>query len=102
MSCTNGSDGGPAALTGQLSDYALGAAPPAIAAAATMRINGFNAGSDVHTLALRPLGGARLCATPILTTGVTAALTVTNISPGTYQLFCTLHPSSMQANVTVA
>jgi plastocyanin len=101
-SCANGSDGGPADLTGLLSDYALDASPSALAATATLRVSAVNAGSDAHTLAIRPLGGARLCATPTLAGGITATLTVTNISPGTYQLFCTLHPASMNANVTVS
>jgi plastocyanin len=100
--CTTSGSGAPADVTGQLVDYGLSLAPAMLAAAPTLRVRGINQGSDGHTIALRPLGGSRLCATPLITTGLAAAFELTNVPPGVYQLFCTLHPSSMQATFTIS
>jgi plastocyanin len=101
IGCTRTGDATPADLTGRLLDYDLELSPASLAAAPALRVRGVNQGSDTHTLAIRPLGGARLCATANITTGLAAAFELTNVPPGTYQLFCTLHPASMQANFTV-
>jgi len=100
--CTATAGGTPADVTGQLSDYALSLAPPSVAAAPTLRVRGVNVGSDTHTIAIRPLGGARLCATPAITGGNSDTFAITNLAPGTYQIYCTLHPSSMQATFGVS
>jgi plastocyanin len=100
--CTATGGGTPADVTGQLSDYALGLAPSSVPAAPTLRVRGVNVGSDTHTIAIRPLGGALLCATPAITGGNSDTFAITNLVAGTYQIYCTIHPSSMQATFTVS
>lgn len=100
--CTATGGGAPADVTGQLSDYALALAPSSLPAAPTLRVHGVNAGSDTHTIAIRPLGGARLCATPAIAGGASDTFAITNLAPGVYQVYCTLHPASMQATFSVS
>ena len=100
-SCTPTGGGTPVDVTGQLSDYALSLSTGSVPAAATLRVRGVNGGSDTHQIAIRPLGLARLCATPLIGGGLSDTFAIANLAPGTYEIYCTLHSNSMHATLTV-
>ena len=100
-SCTPTVGGTPADVTGQLSDYALSLSTGSVPAGATLRVRGVNGGSDTHQIAIRPLGQMRLCATPIIGGGLSDTFEIANLAPGTYEIYCTLHPNSMHATLTL-
>jgi len=100
-SCTPTGDSTPVDVTGQLSDYALSLSTGSVPAAATLRVRGVNGGSYTHQIAIRPLGLARLCATPLIGGGLSDTFAIANLAPGTYEIYCTLHSNSMHATLTV-
>jgi plastocyanin len=102
VSCTGTGGGTTADATGTLSNYQIGLAPTAVAAAAMLRFRGVNTpGSTTHNLSLRDSGNTWLCGTPNLPAGSSETFIVTNLPAGSYELYCTLHPSSMHAALTV-
>jgi plastocyanin len=97
---TNG--GTPADASGTLTDEHLALTTTSLTVAATLRIRGVNQGAENHTIAIRQMAGsARICGTPNITPGTENTFAVSNLPPGTYQIYCTIHPSSMQQTVTV-
>ena len=100
-SCTSTGGGTPVDVTGQLSDYALSLAPGTLPASPAIRVRGINGGSDAHTIAIRRPGESRLCATPVITGGLGDTFVIRNLQPGTYEIYCTLHPGSMHASLTL-
>jgi plastocyanin len=103
VGCTASGGGTPADATGTLSDFQIDLAPTAVAAAATLRFRGVNTpGSSTHNLSLRDSGNTRLCGTPNLTAGTAETFIVTNLPPGGYELYCTIHPGSMHEALTVS
>jgi plastocyanin len=68
-----------------------------------LRFRGVNTpGSTTHNLSLRDSGNTRLCGTPNLTAGAAETFIVTNLPPGSYELYCTIHPNSMHEALTVS
>lgn len=68
--------------------------PTSVVSAATLRFRCVNTpGSNTHSLALRPSGGAKLCGTPNLPAGAADTFVVTNLLPGSYQIYCTINAS---------
>lgn len=43
----------------------------------------------------------KLCGTPNLTAGAAETFIVTNLPPGSYELYCTIHPNSMHEALAV-
>ena len=102
VGCTATGGGTAADATGTLSDFQINLAPTAVAAAATLRFRGVNTpGSTTHNLSLRDSGNAKLCGTPNLTAGAAETFIVTNLPPGSYELYCTIHPNSMHEALAV-
>jgi plastocyanin len=92
LTCTT--DSGPSAdVTGTLSDYAIAAVPSTVAATPSLRIRGVYpaGGADQHNLSLRDSHGTLLCGTSNLVAGQAQTFVVTNLPPGTYELYCTIH-----------
>jgi plastocyanin len=102
IGCTASGGGTTADATGTLSDYAVALAPAGVASAATLRFRGVNDGADTHNLSLRDSGNHKLCGTPNLTGGQAETFVVTNLPPGTYELYCTIHSGSMHQTLTVS
>jgi plastocyanin len=74
-----------------------------VASAATLRFRGLNqAASTTHNLSLRQGNGAKICGTPNLAGGATETFIVTNLPPGSYTLYCAIHPTSMHQVLTVS
>jgi hypothetical protein len=89
--CTAGGDVPGADVTGTLSDYSIALSAPSVASAPTLRFRGvYGTGVDVHNFTLRNSSLQTLCGTTNLTSGA-ATFTVTNLPPGSYELFCTFH-----------
>jgi plastocyanin len=102
VGCTATGGGPTADATGTLSDFQIDLAPTAVAAAATLRFRGVNTpGSTTHNLSLRDSGNTRLCGTPNLGAGAAETFIVTNLPPGRYELYCTIHPNSMHEALAV-
>jgi plastocyanin len=73
-----------------------------VAAAATLRFRGVSQpGSTTHNLSLRTTTGMKLCGTPNLAGGTADTFAVTGLAPGSYVIYCTIHPVSMQQPLTV-
>jgi plastocyanin len=102
IGCTTSGGGTTADSTGTLSDYALAISPAGVASALALRFRGVNAGADTHNLSLRDSGNHKLCGTPNLTGGQAETFVVTNLPPGTYELYCTIHSGSMHQALTVS
>jgi plastocyanin len=102
VGCTTSGGGPTADATGTLSDYALALAPASVASAPALRFRGMNQGADTHNLSLRDSGNHKLCGTPNLTSGQAETFIVTNLPPGTYELYCTIHSGSMHQTLTVS
>ncbi len=92
LTCTT-DNGTSADVTGTLSDYAIAAVPPAVSVAPTLRFRGVypTGGTDQHNLSLRDSHGTFLCGTRNLVAGEAQTFVVTNLPPGTYELYCTIH-----------
>ena len=92
LTCTTDS-GTSADVTGTLSDYAIAAVPSAVSVAPTLRFRGVypTGGADQHNLSLRDSHGTFLCGTRNLVGGEAQTFVVTNLPPGTYELYCTIH-----------
>jgi plastocyanin len=101
IGCTTSGGGTTAEATGTLSDYALALAPASVSSAPSLRFRGVNQGADTHNLSLRDAGNHKLCGTPNLTGGQAETFIVTNLPPGTYELYCTIHSGSMHQTLTV-
>lgn len=88
--------------TGLLTNFAIGGLPATVPSAPALRFRGVNqTPMTTHNLTLRTVGGAQaLCGTGNLAGGAASTFTVTNLAPGTYQLYCTIH-APMVANITV-
>jgi plastocyanin len=100
--CTAAGGGPTADATGTLSDFQIALAPTSVAAAATLRFRGVNTpGSTIHNLSLRDSANTFLCGTPNLTAGSAETFVVTNLPPGGYELYCTIHPGFMHVALTV-
>src|SRR4051812_6380122 len=103
VGCTAGGGGTPGNEPGTHSDFQVPLAPTAVAAAATLRFRGVNTpGSSTHNLSLRDSGNTRLSGTPNPTAGTAETFIVTNLPPGGYELYCTIHPGSMHEALTVS
>jgi len=102
VGCTPAGGGTTADATGTLSDYAIALSSATVAAGATLRFRGTNTGADTHNLSLRDSSDTKLCGTPNLTGGQAETFIVTNLPPGTYELYCTIHPVSMHQTLTVS
>jgi hypothetical protein len=102
VGCT-ASGGGPTGdVTGTLSDFTINLAPTSVAAAAMLRFRGVNTpGSTTHNLSLRATGGVKLCGTPNLAGGSADTFIVTNLAPGSYEIYCTIH-GQMNEPLTVS
>jgi plastocyanin len=100
--CTASGGGTTADATGTLIDEAITGLPATLAVAATLRFRGVNQGAETHNLSLRDSGNTKLCGTPNLSGGQAETFVVTNLPPGTYQLYCTIHPVSMRQTLTVS
>jgi plastocyanin len=86
-----------------LTNFSIALSPMAVASAATLRFRGDNqATMTTHNLSLREVGGARLCGTPNLAGGDAETFFVTNLPPGSYQLYCTIHQPGMTQSLTVS
>ncbi len=68
----------------------------------TLRFRGVNQGSETHNLSLRGANNVKLCGTPDLSGGQAETFIVTNLPPGTYTLYCTIHAGSMHQTLTVS
>ena len=91
------------AATGLLSNFAIALAPGSVASAPALSFRGVNQASmTTHNLSLRNAGNMRLCGTPDLAGGAEATFIVTNLPPGSYELYCTIHPDSMREPLTVS
>ncbi len=102
VGCTAGG-GPPASVTGTLADLSLSLAPTTVASAPALVFRGvYPSGATMHTFTLRDSGNNVLCATPRISPGGEASFTVTNLPPGTYELFCTIHPVQMHETFTVS
>jgi plastocyanin len=102
IGCTPAGGGTTADATGTLSDYAIALSSATVASGATLRFRGTNAGADTHNLSLRDSSDTRLCGTPNLRGGQAETFIVTNLPPGTYELYCTIHPLAMHQTLTVS
>lgn len=102
VSCTASNAGTPVNVTGTEIDEGLSIAPASLAAVGTLRIRGVNTGSEDHTIAIRPLGGAFICGTPVIPGGAENTFSVTNLAAGTYQVYCTIHPTTMRQNLVIS
>jgi plastocyanin len=102
IGCTASGGGTTADATGTLIDEAITGLPATLAVAATLRFRGVNQGAETHNLSLRDSGNTKLCGTPNLSGGQAETFVVTNLPPGTYQLYCTIHPASMRQTLTVS
>jgi plastocyanin len=102
LGCTATGGGATADATATLTDDVLALAPASVAAATTLRFRGVNQGSDTHNLSLRGANNVKLCGTPDLTGGQAETFIVTNLPPGTYTLYCTIHSASMHQTLTVS
>jgi plastocyanin len=88
--------------TGTLSDFQIDLVPASVVAAATLRFRGVNTlGSNTHNLSLRDSGNVKLCGTPDLPAGTADTFIVTNLPPGSYEIYCTIH-AQMHEPLTVS
>jgi plastocyanin len=80
-------------INATLSDNSIALAPASsVAAAPTLRFRAtYPAGMSLHNLSLRAPSGPLLCGTTMFGVGGAETLIVTNLPPGTYQLYCTIH-----------
>jgi hypothetical protein len=102
LGCSAAGGGPTADATGTLSDFQIALAPASVAAAATLRFRGVNTpGSTIPNLSLRDSANTLLCGTPNLTAGSAETFVVTNLPPGGYELYCTIHPGFMHVALTV-
>jgi hypothetical protein len=102
--CTATAGGTPVDATGTLVDYSLSLSPGAtFAAAPVLRFHGVNIGADLHSLAIRAAGvaGTQLCGTPVLSPGASDTFAIANLPPGSYVIYCTVHPTVMHEDITV-
>jgi plastocyanin len=102
LGCTATGGGATADVTGTLVDEAITLAPATVAAGATLRFRGVNQGAETHNLSLRDSTNTKLCGTPDLAGGQADTFVVTNLPPGTYQLYCSIHPLAMRQTLTVS
>jgi plastocyanin len=104
IGCTGTGGGTPVDATGSLSNFAIALSPTTVASAATLRFRAVNqAAGTTHNLWLRATTtGTDLCGTPNLAGGAADTFAVTNLPPGSYVLYCRIHPVSMQAALTVS
>jgi plastocyanin len=104
IGCTGTGGGTPADATGSLSNFAIALSPTTVASAATLRFRAVNqAAGTTHNLWLRATTtGTDLCGTSNLAGGAADTFAVTNLPPGSYVLYCRIHPVSMQAALTVS
>ena len=87
--------------TGLLTNFVIGGLPASLPSAPALRFRGVNqTPMTTHNLTLRPVSGAQVCGTGNLAGGAASTFTVTNLAPGTYQLYCTIH-APMVANITI-
>jgi plastocyanin len=74
-----------------------------VAAAVTLRFRGVNqSAGTTHNFSLRTTTNTKLCGTPNLAGGASDTFAVTNLPPGSYVIYCTLHPGPMQQPLTVS
>jgi plastocyanin len=102
FSCTASGGGATADATGTMVDEAITLAPATVASAATLRFRGINNGVETHNLSLRDASGTKLCGTPNLTNGQAETFVVMGLPPGTYTIYCTIHPVAMRVPLTVS
>jgi plastocyanin len=102
IGCTASGGGMTADATATLTDNVLALAPASVASAPALRFRGLNQGTNTHNLTLRDSSNVKLCGTPDLTGGQNETFIVTNLPPGTYQLYCTIHSASMHQTLTVS
>jgi plastocyanin len=75
-----------------LTNFSIALSPTTVASAATLRLRGVNqAVSTTHNLSLRQGTGAKICGTPNLAGSASETFIVTNLPPGSYTLYCTIH-----------
>jgi hypothetical protein len=102
--CTATAGGTPVDATGTLADYSLSLAPGAtFATAPVLRFRGVNTGLVSHTIAIKPSGtaGTLLCGTAALSPGASDTFAIANLAPGSYVIYCTIHPNFMHQDITV-
>jgi plastocyanin len=103
IGCTATGGGSPASATGTLTNFAIALSPTTVASAPTLTFRGVNqAASTLHTFALRDSGNNKLCGTNGIAAGSEDTFIVTNLPPGNYELFCTIHPVQMHQALTVS
>jgi hypothetical protein len=104
VGCTATGGGTPVDATGTLVEYTLTLAPTStFAAAPTLRFRGVNMGSFAHAIAIKTAGvtGTNLCGTSAISPGASDTFAVTNLPPGNYVIYCTIHPASMHQAIAV-
>jgi hypothetical protein len=104
VGCTATGGGTPVDATGTLVEYTLTLAPTStFAAAPTLRFRGVNMGTFAHAIAIKTAGvtGTNLCATSAISPGASDTFAVTNLPPGNYVIYCTIHPASMHQAIAV-
>jgi hypothetical protein len=77
---------------------------PASVSGSTLRFRGVNISPGItHNLDIRATtaGAPKLCGTANLANTAAETFTISNLPPGTYQLYCSIHLPSMVANITV-
>jgi plastocyanin len=99
--CTTGGGATPDA-TGTLEDYSLSLTATTFSSAGPLTFRGVNSGADSHTIAIKTPGAAtKLCGTQTIQAGVADTFTVTNLTAGSYVIYCTIHPTAMHEDITV-
>ena len=105
VQCTFDGGAGAPDLSATLQDFVLSTPTLTLPAAATLHFRGMNQGAVAHSISIRLPGaaGASLCPTPApsIAAGATGGFSITNLQPGSYVVYCTIHPASMQQPLTI-
>jgi plastocyanin len=86
-----------------LTNFVIALAPTTVSSAPSLTFLGVNqTAATTHTFTLRDSGNNVLCGTQGIAGGSQMTFTVTNLPPGGYELFCTIHPLQMHVPLTVS